>query len=406
MPRDEPARLVGLFVLAGSVAIFLWLFLRPPAPPPELERPPGPRLVALNFAALAGWADDTLGDALPALRRSCKRLLTQAPERSLGADGLAGTAGDWRLLCERARETAPDGARAFFEQAFVPFAISGPEGADGLFTGYYEPELDGRLAPEGEFQTPLYGRPADLIRVDLGAFRRSLEGQGIVGRIDGQRLVPYDERQAIRTQGLDGRATPLVWLDDPIAAFFIQIQGSGRVRLGDGSILRLGYADKNGRPYFAIGRALIERGALSRESVSLQSIRTWLRDNPAQADAVMDLNASYVFFRKLTGDGPIGAQGVALTPGRSLAVDRRFIPLGVPVWLDASLPATERAPATPLRRLMVAQDTGGAIRGMVRGDVFFGTGQEAEALAGRMKQSGRYYILLPKAIANRHRPSS
>ena len=193
---------------------------------------------------------------------------------------------------------------------------------------------------------------------------------------------------------LSGKGLELVWVDDPVDAFFLQIQGSGLIRLPSGKILRVGYAGKNGQPYFAIGRDLVARGALTTENVSLQTIRAWLAANPAEAQAVMNKNQSYVFFRAITGAGPIGAQGVPLTAGHSLAVDRRYIPLGAPLWLDTADPLV---PGAPLRRLVIAQDTGGAIKGVVRGDFFWGSGDRARNGAGKMKEPGRFYILLPRS---------
>jgi membrane-bound lytic murein transglycosylase A len=212
--------------------------------------------------------------------------------------------------------------------------------------------------------------------------------------------VPYHSRAEIEGGALAGRELELLWVDDAIAKFFLQIQGSGQVRLDDGRVVRVGYATQNGHPYRAIGRDLIEIGALTRDEVSLQTIRAWLQAHPRDAAAIMARNRSYIFFQEhpelAAADGPLGAQGVPLTAGRSLAVDRRYVPLGVPLWLETSVPAPE-GPA-PLRRLMVAQDTGGAIKGVVRGDVFWGGGERAEAVAGRMKSTGRYAVLLPRAL--------
>jgi membrane-bound lytic murein transglycosylase A len=234
--------------------------------------------------------------------------------------------------------------------------------------------------------------------VDLGEFRPELRGQRIAGNVVNGNLRPYPARAGINQGAIDNRADVLVWVDDAVDAFFLEIQGSGRVVLQDGRVLRLGYAAQNGQPYVAIGRTLIERGALTRETVSMQSIRAWLAANPAEARAVMETNPSYVFFRVLDGDGPLGAEGVALTPGRSLAVDRSLIAMGVPLWLDAQDPLS---PDARIRRMMMAQDTGGAIRGAVRGDVFWGAGADAAERAGKMRSPGRYWLLLPQAIAER-----
>ncbi len=232
--------------------------------------------------------------------------------------------------------------------------------------------------------------------MDLGDFRENLRGERIAGRVVDGRLKPMEDRAAISSGALRGRNLELVWVDDPVDAFFLHIQGSGRVVMDDGSVKRVGFDGQNGHPYVAVGRELIARGAMAREQVSMQSIRAWLKANPGEAQALMNANPSYVFFRPLGGEGPEGAQGVVLTPGRSLAVDRNFVPYGVPVWLDAEDPLD---PAARVSRLMVAQDTGGAIRGPVRGDVFWGHGADAEERAGRMRSRGTYWLLLPRTVA-------
>jgi membrane-bound lytic murein transglycosylase A len=228
--------------------------------------------------------------------------------------------------------------------------------------------------------------------VDLGRFRPAWHGERIAGRVVSGNLVPYPSRAEIERGALDADRLALFWVDDPVDAFFLQVQGSGRVALPNGTQIRLGYDGQNGQPYVAIGKKLVERGALTVDQVSLQSIRAWIKAHPDQADTLMDENPSYVFFRELAGDGPLGSEGVVLTAGRSLAVDRNFIPLGAPVYL-----ATDDS-TSPLQRLMVAQDTGGAINGPVRGDVFWGFGADAETRAGNMRAQGKYYLLLPKDV--------
>ena len=370
-----------------------------PAPaPPKPEAPPARLgLQPVGFETLPGWQADDQAAALPALRRSCAVFLKQAADRPLG-EGRFGRIGDWHGPC-RTLATLPDGdaaaARRFFEAEFRPYLANANGDPEGLFTGYYEPELRGSRTPGPAYPVPLLRKPADLVTVDLGAFRETLKGQRLSGRVDGGRLVPYEDRAAIAGGKLAGRAEPLLWVDDPIDAFFLEIQGSGRVTLPDGGVARVGVDGQNGHPYVAIGRELVARGALTKEEVSLQTIRAWLKANPAEAQAVMNKNPSYIFFREVPGEGPLGAQGVPLTPGRSLAVDRGHVPYGLPLWLDAAHP-TEPA---RLQRLMVAQDTGGAIRGPVRGDVFWGFGAEAERLAGPMKSPGRYFLLLPRGVA-------
>jgi len=354
---------------------------------------------------------------LIALRRSCTRFAGLGDDTPIGRDGIGGQARDWQALCAAAGDV-PGGddaaARQFFERWFVPFLAGNNGKPDGLFTGYYEPELKGSRTRDARFAIPLYARPGDLVTVDLGLFRDDWRGTNIAGRVQQGALRPYPTRAEIAAGALknlkrgDGGPLELVWVDDAIDAFFLEIQGSGRIVLNDGSLLRVGYAASNGRPYFAIGRELIARGALTREEATAPGIRAWLAAHPAEAPEVMNKNTSYVFFRALPpptspDDGPPGAHAVPLVPGRSLAVDRAFLALGLPVWLDADDPLVAGA---RLQRLMIAQDTGGAIRGPVRGDVFWGHGREAAERAGVMRSAGRYWILLPRDAAARRAATS
>jgi membrane-bound lytic murein transglycosylase A len=405
----------------------------PAAQGPSSVPAPALALTAVPFSAVPGWTEDHLSAAIPPLRRECAQLATQPQDAALGGDGtaarLGGSAGQWRSLCAAAA-TIPAGddvaARAMLERELQPYAMTGngqaggqddgqaqvqgggqPGGqpavqagvqAGGLFTGYYEPQVDGATMRGGRYQTPLLRRPRDLVQADLGAFASDLKGRSISGREDGGRLVPYYDRAAIERGALASQRLALLFLIDPIDAFFLEVQGSGRVRLPDGRIVRVSYDGQNGRPYVPIGRLLIERGELTREAVSLQTIRAWLVAHPDQAPALMDANPSYVFFTTLPNtppdQGAPGSLGVALTPGRSLAVDPRFVPMGAPVFVATSNPLD----GARWRHLLLAQDRGGAIKGPVRGDIFFGWGAEAEAMAGRMKQHGTAYLLLPRAV--------
>jgi membrane-bound lytic murein transglycosylase A len=360
--------------------------------------PPPPQLVLTpaRFTDLPGWSLDRQGEGLAALQRSCTRILASRRDQPAGPTGYARPVASWRAACEEALRLDPAdhiAARAFLERAFVPFAATDNDTADGLFTGYYEPELRGARAPDARYKVPLRGRPADLVTVDLALFKPEWRGQRITGRLDNGTLKPYPTRGEIEAGALQNTKSEIVWVDDAVDAFFLQVQGSGRILFEDGSVMRVGYAAQNGQPYVAIGRELIARGALTRENVSMQSIRAWLAAHPDEAPGVMNLNPSYVFFRALDGDGPLGSEGVVLTPGRSLAVDRAFMAMGLPIWLDAEDPLD---PAQRVQRLMVAQDTGGAIRGVVRGDVFWGHGPDAAERAGRMRSRGRYWVLLPR----------
>ena len=358
MRAPRAAVALGLLVLAAC------------APHPQAV--PRLALAPVAFEALPGWYEDRLAEALPALTRSCARLAGLADEAPLG--GEFGAAREWRGPCA-ALASVPGGDEALLRAAlareFRAFAATADGRAEGVFTGYYEPELRGSRARGGAFVVPIHARPDDLVGVDLGSFRDALKGERIGGRVEAGRLVPYWTRGEIVAGALDERVPALVWVDDPVDLFFMHVQGSGTIALAEGGRLRLGYAGGNGRPYVAIGRVLVERGAMALPDVTMQSIRAWLAAHPAEAASLMNANPSYVFFREVAGEGPLGTEGVALTPGRSLAVDREFVPLGVPVWLDAVDPLDA---TRSLRRLMVAQDTGGAIRGPVRGDVFWGAG--------------------------------
>ena len=382
-------------VCASALSACIGVPKAPEAPPPARLG-----LEAVSPAAIAGWPEDRHADALPAFLKSCERLARLPPDRTLGPDGVAGRVGDWMLVCRNAQAVSgADSAsvREFFETAFVFYRATDNGRAAGLFTGYYEPELRCAWQRDARFRVPLYARPPDLISADLGEFRPDWSGQRIAGRLIGDRLVPYVSRAEIEAGALAGRGLELLWLDDAVDAFFLHIQGSGRVLMDDGRDVRVGYAGANGHPYASIGAELVRRGTLAKEDVTMQSIRAWLAENPGDAGGLMAKNPSYVFFQLLSGDGPVGTQGATLTPGRSLAVDTRFIPLGIPLWLDTRDPLDGR---TPLRRLVVAQDTGGAIRGPVRGDLFWGAGAAAAERAGRMKEEGGYVLLLPKTRSN------
>jgi membrane-bound lytic murein transglycosylase A len=355
----------------------------PPSAPEKLS------LSSVEFADLPGWDSDHLSEALPALLRSCA-ILVRKPSTAL--PDMEGKAADWIRPCAVMAALPPgddEASRAFFESWFRPWSVSDH---DGLFTGYYEAELRGARHRHGRYQIPLYARPRDLISVDLGDFKPEWKGKHIAGKVKGNRLEPYDDREEITEGSLAKRARVLLWVDDPIDAFFLAVQGSGRVRMSDGHVTRVGYDGANGQNYVAVGRLLADTGEI-KKPVTMQSIRAWLNAHPESADDVMNANPSYVFFRVLKTEGPIGAEGVALTPRRSLAVDASYVPLGLPLWLD-----TTDGMGAPLQRLVVAQDTGGAIKGPMRGDFFWGFGKDAEAQAGAMQSPGHYYILLPKTV--------
>lgn len=305
----------------------------------------------LEFEALEGWEVDDHRAALTGFRATCD--LIDAPE--------------WRPLCALAADAGKSDAtaRQFFELFFRPVVIGTPP---ALFTGYYEPELPGSLTRTPRYAWPLYAKPPELT-----------EGQ------------PFHTREVIERGILRGRGLELVWLDDPVEVYFLQVQGSGRILLPDGSVMRLGYGAKNGQPYRSVGKTLLERGVPITD-VSAQDIKAWVRANPGAGQALLNSNPSYVFFKKLpdlaADRGPIGAMGRSITSMRSVAIDPKFTPLGAPVWI-------EKDGATPIRSLMIAQDTGGAIKGAQRADIFYGTGFDAGEAAGRIKDGGRMVLLLP-----------
>lgn len=398
----------------------------------------GAAFVLADFNELDGWRLDDAAETLPAFLRSCahfEALAENAPANPselpgiLGEAGasLAGAAGDWRAPCAEAtkivsqpyadKNARTSAARAFYEFHFRPVRIyerlRPPEGqspntvatltSSGRFTAYFEPYYEASPIRTIIYSAPVHARPTDLVTVDLGRFRPELRGQRIAGRIEDGALDPYPDHAAINGGAIVSRARVLAWMR-PTDLFFLQIQGSGRLSLPGGE-MRVGYDGSNGRPYTAIGRTLIERGALTRETVSMQTIRAWL-DGATEEDgrAVRETNESYVFFRALDALpdrqlGPIGAQGVQLTAGRSIAVDPRYTPLGAPVWV--SIEGDPEVRRDPVRRLMIAQDTGGAIKGPVRGDIFVGSGPQAGEVAGGYNRSGEMFVLLPKASAER-----
>ncbi len=364
------------------------------------------QLTRTAFSELENWRAAGTNDAFVAFTRSCNAIAAMPEDALLGGAGYGGTPADWREVCSNAANVlADDGAatRNFFKTEFVPYRINEGENEEGLFTGYFEPELRGSTNRQGAFQTPLHGVPSDLVSVDLGLFRDDFMGQRLAGRLEEGRLVPYDTRGEIARFGLD-QAQELVFIDDPVDAFFLAIQGSGRVRLEDGSVVRAAYAAQNGHPYTAIGAVLIREGELTREEISMQSIRAWLDANPDGAQALLDQNASYIFFSLEPLDNPAlgarGTQGAPLTAEASIAVDASVHPLGVPIWLETTAPIGDEA-ETEFHRLLVAQDTGGAINGALRGDIYWGVGEDAGEIAGRMRSIGGMSVLLPRIIADR-----
>ena len=381
-------RLLSCFFLIG---LTVWLAACTTTPPviPETEQMPMEERQQVSFSDLPGWKSDNLKDVLPAFRKSCRAI---------------GKKKDWQDVCAKAYDIDENDTfaiRSFFETHFIPYRIANENGSEtGLATGYFEPLLQGSWVRKGKFRTALYRQPDDLLVIDLASAYPQLKGLRLRGKLDGNRVVPYETRAEIEKSGkLAGHE--IVWVDDVLDAFFLEIQGSGRVYIPEsGETIRLAYANQNGRPYRSIGRYLLDRGELKPGQASSQQIRQWIRRNPERLREVLDSNPSYVFFREERIDdpseGPKGALGVPLTPERSIAIDPRHIPLGAPVFVDTTRPYS----SVPLQKLMLAQDTGGAIRGAVRADYFWGFGPQAGEMAGKMKQKLKVWLLLPKQPEN------
>ena len=349
-------------------------------------------LSPVSFAELSGWHSYDHGGAMEALRRSCREMLEQGagfkrPVR-FGA-----SPSSWRGACLAAFEAG--NARNYFERCFRAFRVHDPSRPSGLFTGYYEPEVEGSRTRSALFQVPIYRRPPDLLSFG--------EGDLAYGRLVDGKPSRYFTRREIEEGALSGQGLEIVWLRDWADAFFIQIQGSGRVRLAEGGTLRLSYAAKSGHEYTGIGGLLVHRGILLEEAMSMLAIRGWMVRHPQAARELMWENKSFVFFREADLEDPelgaVGAQHVQLTPQRSLAVDRSLWMFGTPVWLDTQAPSGEGNAMQPFRQLLIAQDTGSAIRGLARGDVYWGFGDAAARIAGPMKSPGQMTVLLPIEVA-------
>jgi len=356
-------------------------------PRKPLEAPSAP-YQAVNWSQIDGWSDDSTHEVWSAFLNSCKA---------------RGSRPEWLAVCAAAKQQTiidPAGARHFFEAQFTAYRLLKDKDTQrardtGLITGYYEPLLYGARSPAPTFTVALYAPPDDLLTIDLADLYPELKGKTLRGRLQGKKVVPYYSRAELDNSPLlNGKE--LVWVDNALDAFYLQVQGSGRVQLIDGQTIRLAYADQNGHPYRSIGRYLVDKGELTVVQATAEGIRSWIETHPARTHEVLDSNPSMVFFREEAivdpNEGPKGALGVPLTPGRSLAVDPSYIPLGAPVFLATTYPATD----TPLRRLMMAQDTGGAIKGRVRADFFWGFGKPAQEAAGRMRQDGQLWLLWPK----------
>lgn len=343
----------------------------------------------VTWDQLAGWKEDETQEAWSALLQNCKRMVK---EEAI-----------WQHVCTKAI-SAPiinkNTTKKFFQNHFKIEPLIKSDGDNqGLMTGYYEPLLLGSYQPSERFKYPIYKTPEDMLIIELGDLYPELKGKRVRGKLDGNRVIPFDARNSIDSVNTPLAGQELLWVDDYIDLFFLHIQGSGRVQLPDGKVIGVGYANQNGHPYVSIGKYLIDQGFAKPQGMSMFTLKDWLRNNPDKAEQVLFANPSYVFFhiRDDVESGAVGSLNVPLTPERSIAIDPKTVPLGTALWLDSQYPD-----GTPLRKLVFAQDTGGAIKGELRADFFFGTGKQAEKWAGTMKQKVRFYRLVPQRIENQH----
>ena len=354
-------------------------------------------LTSTGFDALAGWEREDFSSLLPVLRQNCHRLTQLPPETPLGgAETLpyGREAGDWSAACA-ALETTTD-TRTYLQTWFQPYTVD----AKAFYTGYFEPQIEASLTRGGPYQTPVYGRPKDLVRT------KAINGQMVTGRWENGQFKPYYDRAQIDGGVLNGQGLEIAWLKSPVDLFFLQIQGSGRLILPDGSQIRMGYDGKNGQPYVPLGRVLVQDNELASSAVSMDSIKAWLETHPDRMMATMERNPNYVFFRRDDGSlaqGATGAFGVPLTAGRSVAIDRSMIPFATPLWVETKLPDAKGQPAL-WQHLVLAQDIGTDIKGAGRADLFTGWGAFAQYVAGNLHKGGRMVILLPRPPADSSAP--
>lgn len=357
-----------------------------------------------SFEQLPGWTTTDTKKSLQAFKISCKAFLKQRPNKSVGSEYVDLKAKDWHPACNAVSSvdaTSNKEAKAFFQKWFTPVEFFDKKPVPGLFTGYYMPLLKGSLTKTKKFNVPLYDLPSNLVTGNLDLFDPKLRNRTIVARVKGKKVIPFYTRAEINKGAIKDTAKVVAWIDSKIDRSFLEIQGSGVIELPNGAQMVVGYAGENGASYKAIAKVLIDQGVMTRDNASMQHIRKYLEAHPEEIDKVLNQNKSFVFFSVLQKGAALGSQGVALTPGYSLAIDRKWVPLGAPVWLNTTRPAQAVDEHKVFQRLMIAQDTGGAIKGVVRGDVYWGAGERATSIAGKMKNKGHYWLLLPQHTLER-----
>ena len=355
----------------------------------------------VSFSQFPGWGTADTKKSLRAFQISCAAFLKQDPNKSVGSDYINLQASDWYPACHAAvlvDAASSKDTKKFFQTWFMPVEFFDQQPVQGLFTGYYMPLLHGSLTKTIKYNIPLYGLPSNLVSINLSLFDPQLGNRTLIGRVNRNNIIPFYTRAEINRGAIKESAQVIAWVDNTIDRSFLEIQGSGIIALDNGSRLAVGYIGENGAPYTAIAKVLIDQGVMTRDNASMQHIRSYLDAHPEKIDPVLNQNKSFVFFTTLRNGSALGAQGVALTPGYSMAVDHKWVPYGVPIWLDTTRPDEISDQQNLFQRLMVAQDTGGAIKGVVRGDVYWGAGERATAIAGKMKNQGHYWLLLPRNL--------
>lgn len=386
------AFIVYLFVL---LAVFSLWKLKPKTTKIQLN--------PVSFSDLPGWKRGDLRPSFTAFQTSCKVFLNMDPNKKVGSEFIDLKARDWLPACQIAMQPNVSHTREqiknFFQTWFDVVEFNDGKPVQGLFTGYYMSALKGSLTKTEKYNVPIYGLPDDLVSMQLSLFDPKAKNRKFIGRVDEKhQLIPYHTREEIEKGALSGKAPIIAWVDSQVERLFLEIQGSGVIELPDGSLLYVGYVAENGAPYRAIASVLIKQGVMTRDNASMQHIRRYLQEHPEEVDLILNQNKSFVFFGKSKQGAAYGSQGTTLTPGYSMAVDLKWVPMGTPVWLNTTRPELRTEKTHPFQRLMIAQDTGGAIRGAVRGDVYWGPGTKAITIAGKMRNPGQYWMLLPKKV--------
>ncbi|MDP3561909.1 MAG: murein transglycosylase A [Legionellaceae bacterium] len=413
-----------IYIFVAVMMVLCWLLGRhtavvtpkPVVPPGVPKKPTAPILFSPNlptpshgihlksasYFQLRGWGDSRLQKSLLAFQRSCRTFLKDDPNHLVGSEYIPLKAKDWYPACHEAAKvdaSSENDIHQFFQTWFTPVEFENGKPIQGLFTGYYIPLLEGSLKKSPEYSVPIYSVPSNLITANLQQFSKTLPHRKIVGHISAKKMIPFYTRAEIDKGAIAKSASVLAWVKHPLDRLVLETEGSGIVKLIEGEQRAIGYAANNGAHYRAIASILIAKGLMTKDTASTENIRKYFDENPEKLGSIINQNQSFVFFRQLPENKVVGSQGVELSPGYSLAIDRKWIPMGVPLWLTTEIRDVKSSEIQPFNRLMIAQDTGGSIRGTVRGDIYWGPGKEATVLANTVRNMGRYWLLLPRKLS-------